>query len=678
MKTFLAILLIILASIHTLSAQKQADDNNVFWAARVLEYSSYYNRIDDPKQYAPEQVLGPPNGFLSNGEGESPVMWAPATPNATEEFIKVAFDKPVKGICQIAVAECSRPGAITEIYLYDQQNQAYLVYKNPAPAPTREKSRMFRVFIEPTAYAVTAAKIVLAPVRVPGYNCIDAIGISTSRQLIEAVIPVAEDVFEWQPQAEKLSEVINSPYIEIAPNISPDGSVLYFTRENHPDNIPLINERGQKEYRQDIWYSLINPDQSFSEPVNLGPPINNPSHNSSFSISADGATMLVNNIYMSDGSMRKGVSIARKVDGKWQQPEPIEIEGFENSSEYSEYCLSADGRILLMAIRMNDSHGGKDLYVAFRKGEKLFSKPKNLGPVVNTAANEMSPFLAADGKTLYFASTGHPGYGSSDIFMTQRLDDTWTNWSPPKNLGPAVNTVGWEAYFTISASGEYAYFVSNEDIYRIQVSLKSRPKIIVMLTGQVRNEKNKAPIAAQIEIQASDSTLRLQSDRQGLYQAALYPKTNYTIYVHAKGFFSKEVSLDLSEVADYQEVVKDIELTPLEKGARIRLENIYFARARADLLPESYPALDALAETLIENPNTTILLEGHTEPYGNRKSLIKLSEDRVRAVGNYLVRRGVHAKRIRYKAYGGTQPITLQDDEESRALNRRVEVKVLK
>lgn len=661
---------------HSLWAQMQVPD--VYWADYVLEYSSYYTRLDDPKQYAPEQVLGPPNGFLNNGSGESPVMWAPSTPNANEEFIKVGFKKPVKGVRQVVVAECSRPGAIREIYFYDPDDNPYLIYRNTNLSPPSEKSRLFRVMVPPTPYAVKSVKVILSPVKIPGYNCIDAIGISTSNVPVEAHIPVADDVFEWQASAEKLSETINSPYTEIAPNISPDGSILYFTRENHPQNIPLINERGEKEYRQDIWYSKINPDLTFSEPVNLGPPINNPSHNSSFSISADGNTMLVNNVYMPDGSMKKGVSIAKKVNGKWTQPEELIIEGFENNSQFSEYCLSADGQVLLMAIKMADTHGGKDLYVSFKKGERRFSKPRNLGPVINTAANEMSPFLAADGKTLYFASTGHPGYGSSDIFVSRRLDESWTNWSPPKNLGPAVNTKGWEAYFSISASGEYAYFVSNEDIYRIQISPKSRPKVVIVLTGQVRNERTKAPIAAEVKISTQDSSFTVESDAQGMYQASLEPQKKYTLYAHAKGFFPTEAVIDLSGKKEYGEVVKDLELIPLEKGNKIRLENIYFARGRADLLPESYPTLDALAETLKENPSSVILLEGHTEPYGNKKSLIKLSEDRVKAVGNYLIGKGIDPKRIKYKAYGGMQPLTMKDDEESRALNRRVEVKVLK
>lgn len=661
---------------HSLWAQMQVPD--VYWADYVLEYSSYYTRLDDPKQYAPEQVLGPPNGFLNNGSGESPVMWAPSTPNSNEEFIKVGFNKPVKGVRQVVIAECSRPGAIREIYFYDPDDNPYLIYRNTNLGPLSEKSRLFRVMISPTPYAVKSVKVILSPVKIPGYNCIDAIGISTSNVPVEAHIPVADDVFEWQASAEKLSETINSPYAEIAPNISSDGSILYFTRENHPQNIPLINERGEKEYRQDIWYSKINPDLTFSEPVNLGPPINNPSHNSSFSISADGNTMLVNNVYMPDGSMKKGVSIAKKVNGKWTQPEELIIEGFENNSQFSEYCLSADGQVLLMAIKMADTHGGKDLYVSFKKGEKRFSKPRNLGPVINTAANEMSPFLAADGKTLYFASTGHPGYGSSDIFVSRRLDESWTNWSPPKNLGPAVNTKEWEAYFSISASGEYAYFVSNEDIYRIQISPKSRPKVVIVLTGQVRNERTKASIAAEVKISTQDSSFTVESDAQGMYQASLEPQKKYTLYAHAKGFFPTEAVIDLSGKKEYGEVVKDLELIPLEKGNKIRLENIYFARGRADLLPESYPTLDALAETLKENPSNVILLEGHTEPYGNKKSLIKLSEDRVKAVGKYLIGKGIDPKRIKYKAYGGMQPLTMKDDEESRALNRRVEVKVLK
>ena len=106
-----------------------------------------------------------------------------------------------------------------------------------------------------------------------------------------------------------------------------------------------------------------------------------------------------------------------------------------------------------------DSYGGRDLYVSFLEDDGTFSEPKNLGKTLNTTGNEHCPFLAADGKTLYFASYGHQGYGSADIFVSQRLDDSWTKWSQPENLGPRFNGPGYDAFFALGPDGT-AYYAS--------------------------------------------------------------------------------------------------------------------------------------------------------------------------------------------------------------------------
>src|SRR5690606_40006543 len=120
-------------------------------------------------------------------------------------------------------------------------------------------------------------------------------------------------------------------------------------------------------------------------------------------------------------------------------------------------------RVLILSVQRLDTQGDKDLYVSFMQADGFWSEPRNIGKVVNTAAYEGSPFIAADGKTLYFTTTGKSGYGDGDIFMTKRLDDTWLNWSEPVNLGPEINTEQWDGFFTVPASGDYAYFSSTEN-----------------------------------------------------------------------------------------------------------------------------------------------------------------------------------------------------------------------
>jgi len=136
---------------------------------------------------------------------------------------------------------------------------------------------------------------------------------------------------------------------------------------------------------------------------------------------------------------------------------------YYNKSKFTNNYLANDGKTLLMALERNDSYGGLDIYVSFLDKSGLWSKPLNLGPDVNTAADDFAPFVAADGVTMYYATDGFATYGKNDIFVTRQLEELWKKWSVPFNLGPVINTPGSDAYYTIPASGEYAYFVSDRN-----------------------------------------------------------------------------------------------------------------------------------------------------------------------------------------------------------------------
>ena len=137
---------------------------------------------------------------------------------------------------------------------------------------------------------------------------------------------------------------------------------------------------------------------------------------------------------------KDGIAYAKKEGNSWSKPEPMKIKNMYNYSEFASYYVSPNGKILLMALQRDDVIGNLDLYVSFRTNETEWSEPQNMGKNINTIGIESSIFLAADYKTIYFASSGHYGYGGLDIFMAKRLDDSWTNWSEPKNLGHAFNT----------------------------------------------------------------------------------------------------------------------------------------------------------------------------------------------------------------------------------------------
>lgn len=274
-------------------------------------------------------------------------------------------------------------------------------------------------------------------------------------------------------QSEALNYLVNTPYKEYGPMPTKDGKRLYFSRQGYPDNIGGVDD-------EDIWYCEFDEEsQSWTQATNIGPPLNNTGPNFITGVGRNGDTLLLGNVYGKKGRMTAGVSISIRVGELWSNPMPINIAGDYNLSGKAGYDLSADRTALVIAQEKSDSEGKLDLYVAFRDPNAKYpysaTESVNLGPVINSFGDETSPWLAYDGHTLYFSSNGHNGHGNLDIFMSKRLDKTWTNWSEPVNLGPGINSRYDDMSFNYNPTARYAYFSrgitpNNVDIYRIEMT----------------------------------------------------------------------------------------------------------------------------------------------------------------------------------------------------------------
>jgi OmpA-OmpF porin, OOP family len=278
-------------------------------------------------------------------------------------------------------------------------------------------------------------------------------------------INYAENV-NMEAKAVPLSGEFNSPYDDIKPSLTPCGKRLYFSRHLHPGNTIGENDL------EDIWFADFNEEtQTWSHPARLSGDLNNAGPNYVNNVSPTGDTIILGNRYKKNGKMMAGLSYSVNVNGKWSFPEGIEIKDDYNMADQSNAFVSLKNGIIIKAIQRAETVGLRDLYVSFWNGHEA-TEPINMGNVINTEFEEASPFLSSDTKTMYFASKGHSGHGGFDIYATKRLDDTWTNWSTPENLGPAVNGPMDDEFFSISHCGNYAVFskqvnVHNTDLYRI-------------------------------------------------------------------------------------------------------------------------------------------------------------------------------------------------------------------
>jgi outer membrane protein OmpA-like peptidoglycan-associated protein/Tol biopolymer transport system component len=650
---------------------------SVYWAESLVAYSSF-STSGNLKQFGPDQVLGTPSKLP--GTGSSGAAWAPAREDGGEEFIQVRFKDHIH-VQQIAVGENFNPGSIVAIVLVDEANISYQVYTNPKPGPIKGiTGRMFNLIIPKTEYKVAGLKLYLNTAAVKGSNQIDAIAVSDSKDTIKAMINTIDNP-HVDFEKENLGTNVNSPTDELAPFISPDGNTLYFTRRLHPGNI------GDSS-KQDLWFARSDGKGGFLLAENIGAPINNAKHNSASGITPDGQRMLILNTYYADGSMGKGLSMAHANGDKWEVPETIHIENFYNENQYGEYCLSVSGKYLIMAVERDDSEGGKDLYISFETENELWTEPKKMGSVINTVENETSPFIAADERTLYFSSKGHPGYGSNDVFVTYRLDDTWTNWSPPLNLGNSINTAGWDSYFTIPANGEYAYFVSNtnsigeEDIFRQKLPESAKPKPVVLVSGRVLHNDTRQPLKAKITYENLSTGMVIgeaySDSLTGEFKIILPAGNQYGIVADKFGFFSVSENLNLIDIKAYQENKKDILMVPIEVGSITRLNNIFFDFDKATLKTESYTELNRLIKLLNDYPGLVIEIAGHTDYQGAEMYNLNLSQDRAETVTTYLTSNGIAQNRVVPKGYGETKLLSTAETEEAHQLNRRVEFKILK
>jgi OOP family OmpA-OmpF porin len=480
---------------------------------------------------------------------------------------------------------------------------------------------------------------------------------------------------------ENLGTCINSEYADIGPQISPDGRTLYFDRKNSPENT------GGTEDADDIWFSTLQADGSWGPARNLGSPLNTRGPNSPVAALPDGNTLVVTGAYQPDGRIATGVSLAARTRDGWGMPEALRIPGLQNRSSFVNYYLSQDGQALLMSIDKEGGHGDRDLWVSRRQGEGPWSEPVNLGRTINTDTTEVSPFLASDGVTLYFASSGHGGQGGRDILVSRRLDDSWTNWSRPENLGASINTSGHDAGFVIPAAGDYAYFVSNRDsygrsdIFRARLPESMRPRPVVLVRGRVLDARTRQPLEATVVYEGLGNAQRgiaRSNAATGEYQIVLPAGARFGFRGEAPRYYPENVNVDLSAVTAYAERTQDLLLVPLEVGSTVRLNNIFFDVGRATLRPESALELDRLAEYLRANPTVEVEIGGHTDDTGTDAANQTLSQGRARAVAEYLSGKGIAPRRVQSRGYGESAPTVPNDSDENRQQNRRVEFKVIR
>ncbi|MEP4532422.1 MAG: OmpA family protein [Cyclobacteriaceae bacterium] len=679
-----AITLLALVTWSSIQAQE-----TVVWGSEVVDVTSEYGRLG----YSAIQALHKPNVLPSGGD--NPNAWRPKNDN-DEQFIVVSFDQPIKAK-QVAIAESENPGAVKAVYAYNEQYDEYLLFElTPRAIPI--ESRLLNLFFDDTPYDVYAIKVVLDGEAVPGFNSIDAVGISASNIPISVLINLVPGV-NSKVETEKLGANVNSTYQENSPIISPDGKRLYFSRKYHPDNVGGVDDP------EDIWMSELDEETGKWKPaVNLGDPLNTAGPNFISSITmVDGEeTLILGNRYGKKGRMYAGVSISKRKGDNFENPESMEIENEYNYSPKADFFLVPSGEAIVTSVERDDSYGARDLYVSFKKG-KIWTEPKNLGQDINTAGEDFAPFLAQDGRTLYYSTNGISGYGGSDIFVAMRLDESWEKWSIPENLGAGINSEQDDQYFSIPSSGKHIYFSRGDmdedtDIFRFKaeelfiddsspvaasmehLSEPEPDEIFMTVYGKVIDGGTGEGIDNAIVLveRLPDGVDVGNVQTQGsTYKFKVRAGARYGLLAKLDGYLSQNQNFDFNDVSSSDSVEQNLTLTKIEKEAKIVINNIFFDFDKAVLKTSSYPELNRILEHLQDGNIKKIQISGHTDSVGDDAYNKGLSQRRARAVYTYFRQRGITGDKMDVVGYGETKPVAGNDTNEGRSRNRRVEFQIL-
>ena len=467
-----------------------------------------------------------------------------------------------------------------------------------------------------------------------------------------------------------LGDSINTSSSEYYPSITINDSLFVFTR------------RGAG-IREDFVESTILPGHEYSKSKTISGSINEEPSKGAINISQDGDWLMFAGNFPSKGFGNFDLYISYQTPQGWS--EPINL-GPQVNTEFweSSPSLSSDKSTLYFSSDRPGGYGGKDLYVSHRLPTGKWSEALNMGSSVNTAGDELAPFIHADNNTLYFTSDGLPGYGGSDLFVMRRKNAN--EWNAPENLGYPINTIESDGSLFIASNGVDAFYSSDRadsrgglDLYRFELRPDIRPARTLYVRGTVFNKKNNKGIPATVELidnATGQLSSKVQTDEQGNYFITLPVGKDYVFNVNRKGFLFFSDNFLLSQRAPDSTYEKNIPLQPIEVNASIILKNIFFETNKFQLDPKSQAELDKIVQLLNDNPTLKIEISGYTDNVGKPSDNLSLSNNRAKSVVTYLIGKGIAAQRVVAKGYGETKPVADNTTEDGKAKNRRTELKV--
>jgi OOP family OmpA-OmpF porin len=474
-----------------------------------------------------------------------------------------------------------------------------------------------------------------------------------------------------------MSNKINKYFIHAYPVLTADQQTFIFSKRDGPQ---LTDD-------EDIVVSRkVNGE--WSDPVSISDKINSEFNEGACTMSADGKVLVFVSCNRKDGLGACDLYISYKKGNDWTIP--LNMGPTVNSTAWdSEPTLSADGRTIYFTSERGGGMGLFDIWITTMDESGNWTKARNLGKPVNTEGKEVSPFIHANGNTLYFSSNKHPGMGGYDIFYSHKVDSI--TWTEPVNVGYPINTQMNDASVFISADSKKGFYSVYERkdmrfnkalLYEFDVPKElQEQKLSTYAKGTVYDADTKQKLGAKVELVDLKTQLVVQSTKSdsinGDYLMVLTEGSEYALYVSRPGYLFKSIFFDYKDPKNFNPLTLDVYLDPIKAGKGVVLNNIFFATNSYALEDKSKTELDKIVNFLKLNSKVNIEFGGHTDDVGSDKANLDLSLKRAKSVYEYIVSKGISAARLKFKGYGETKPVAPNDSDENRQLNRRIEFVIL-
>lgn len=484
----------------------------------------------------------------------------------------------------------------------------------------------------------------------------------------------------------KLVKGISSQLDDYLVSLSPDNEIAYYTRKTK--DYQISGYKSEPAFQEKFYFSYRISDNVFDNGKEMPYPFNRNENEGGATITGNNKELIYTVCKMVTSPRQYyncDLYSSKNIKGYWTDIVPLERVNRPDTWE-SMPSVTADGKELYFVSNRSGGVGGYDIYKSIKDENGEWSEPINIGKPINTSGDEKSPFIHTDTRTLYFSSNGRPGIGGYDIYYVKLNDNN--EKTEVKNIGYPINTENDEVGFIVSIDGKYGYFSSNNikneslggmDFYYFSLYNEAKPEEVILVKGNLKSEDTTKPIKATVQIKSLESkrVTFIPVDEDGDYVASILKNEDYLLTIKGEDIVYQSTYVAAKDSITAPVIKLEMEVQPIEVGMHYRLHNIYFAFNSADILSSSQKVLDEFIVFLNDHPTMTISIEGHTDNVGSDEFNLILSENRAKAVYNYLVNNGIDANRLQYKGFGETAPIATNETEEGRAMNRRTEFVIL-